>query len=334
MPRLQPLLLLLTLLALAVPAGAVTIEWVPVRHPGNPDDDTGAGSVAYSYYISKYEVTNAQYAEFLNAVPPNGLGLHHFGMTNDFSNGGIRFDNANPTGSKYVVKAGFADKPVTYVSFFSALRFINWLNNGQGSGATETGAYTLLGGTRTPTNWQTVAREATATLFLPSEDEWYKAAYYDGAQNTYYNYPAGTDLATVCSAPTSTPNRGNLCPGAVGKVTEVGAYTGSPSPYGAFDMAGNVFEWNEATVATSFRQLRGGTWGGFLSLAESSFYSSDDPRFGEQAYSGFRVASLVPEPGTGLLVAGGLLGLSGLRRRRRFYGRSRPAGRRRSGLLA
>ena len=39
--------------------------------------------------------------------------------------------------------------PVNYVDFYDALRFANWMNNGQGNGDTETGAYTLLGGTPT-----------------------------------------------------------------------------------------------------------------------------------------------------------------------------------------
>jgi sulfatase modifying factor 1 len=61
--------------ATAGTAGAVTMEWVTVGDPGNAadtavmnDHTTGYGSVSYAYRISKYEVTNAQYAEFLNAV--------------------------------------------------------------------------------------------------------------------------------------------------------------------------------------------------------------------------------------------------------------------------
>jgi formylglycine-generating enzyme required for sulfatase activity len=73
-------LFVLAALIFALPAHAVTMEWVEVGDPGNDPDTavmtccgsstgtTGYGSVPYTYWIGKYEVTNAQYAEFLNAV--------------------------------------------------------------------------------------------------------------------------------------------------------------------------------------------------------------------------------------------------------------------------
>jgi sulfatase modifying factor 1 len=72
----------------------------------------------------------------------------------------------------YSAIAGRADMPVDFVSSYEALRFASWLNNGQGGGDTETGAYTLLGGTATPSNGTTVTRNACATIALASEDEW------------------------------------------------------------------------------------------------------------------------------------------------------------------
>ena len=65
------------------------------------------------------------------------------------------------------------------VSWFSAVRFANWVNNGQGGADTETGAYTLLGGTPILSNDRFISRQPDAKVFLPTEDEWYKAAYYD-----------------------------------------------------------------------------------------------------------------------------------------------------------
>ena len=318
-PSSIPLLGLAMLLAAPPPSAAVTIDWVPVGDAGNTADSASncfaasCGSVGYAYFISKYETTNAQYTEFLNAVDPGGsntLELYNSDMNSDASNGGISFLAGNANASKYVVKSGFASKPVTYVNFFDALRFANWLNNGQGSGDTETGAYTLLGGTPSPSNGGSVTRNGGAITFLTSENEWYKAAYFNGT--TYFNYPAGTDTQTVCALPTATANRAN-CNDAVGAVADVGAYTGSASPYGTFDQGGNVNEWNEQIVGSN-RGLRGGAWNSAASSLDASARSSAS-RVTELGTYGFRVASLVPEPGTGLLVMAGLLGLAARPRR-------------------
>jgi formylglycine-generating enzyme required for sulfatase activity len=305
---------------LAGPASAaVTIDWVPVGNSGNAPDSPSSncyaascGAVGYSYLISKYEVTNSQYAEFLNAVDAGGanaLLLYNPSMNNSF---GIEFLSGNPAGSKYVANAGADSKPVTYVSFYDALRFTNWLHNGQGAGDTETGAYTLLGGTPTPSNGTTVTRNGGALVFLPSENEWYKAAYFDGA--SYFDFPAGTDATTTCVSPTATPNTANCenAVGASGEVTIVGSYTGSPSPYGTFDQGGNVWEWNEEIVGAN-RGIRGGSFSGAVAALGSNYPSNDVATL--QTFDvGFRVAA-VPEPGTGLLVMLGVLGLGAWRRR-------------------
>ena len=249
----RSLLLLPGLVVLAGPASAVTIDRVLVGDPGNAADTAGncfaanCGSVADPYLISKYEVTNAQYAEFLNAkAAADPLGLYNTFMGRTTQGGITR--SGSPGSYTYAVKTGFADKPVNWVSFYDALRFTNWLNNGRGGADTETGAYTLLGGTATP--------NPGAIVFLPSENEWYEAAYFNGT--TYLDYPAGSNAATVCAAPGATPNTAN-CRLAAGGVTDVGAYTGSASPYGTFDQGGNVFEWNEQ-MSGSNRGVRGGSW--------------------------------------------------------------------------
>lgn len=201
----------------------------------------------------------------------------------------------------------------TNVSFYNALRFANWMNNGQGNGDTETGSYTLLGGTPIPTNGGTVNRNAGATIALTSENEWYKAAYYDAVSTDYFVFPAGSDEKPFCSTPTAEPNSLNGCQ-AVGDVTIVGSYPGSPSPFGTFDQGGNVREWNETIFAEATRGMRGGDKGsdidGFAAYTRLASHAFD-----EDSDHGFRVA-MVPEPGTGLLVIAGMLGLAGWRRTR------------------
>ena len=82
---------------------------------------------------------------------------------------------------------------MNYVTWYDAIRFANWLHNGQGSGDTETGAYTLLGNaTPTPSNGPSITRNPGATWFLPSENEWYKAAYHNPAANSYSLYPTSS----------------------------------------------------------------------------------------------------------------------------------------------
>jgi formylglycine-generating enzyme required for sulfatase activity len=312
-------LLALAALLFALPSQAlVTFDWVPIGDPGNAPDTSmncfgaNCGSVPYTYYISLYEVTNAQYAEFLNVTAAaDPLALYSTNMGSQAQGGITRSESSGSYA--YAVKPGLEDKPVNFVSFYDSLRFTNWLNNGQGPGSTETGAYTLLGGTPTPSNGTTVLRNPGASVFLPSENEWYKAAYFDGA--TYLDYPAGTNTATVCAGPQATPNRANCLSFGV---TNVGAYTGSASPYGTFDQGGNVYEWNEQINSLSKRGIRGGSWNnGALALA-ASFPNSTNAVEGSTV--GFRVASLVPEPGSSLLAATSLLvmtGLTGLAARRR-----------------
>jgi formylglycine-generating enzyme required for sulfatase activity len=153
------------------------MDWVAIGNPGNLADTatncfaTDCGSVADPYLISRYEVTNAQYVEFLNLkAAADPLGLYSTGM-NSSAQGGIT--RSGSSGSyTYTVKPGFADKPVNFVTFYDALRFTNWLNNGQGSAATETGAYT----SRRPASRTTRSRNAGAEICMPTENEWYKAA--------------------------------------------------------------------------------------------------------------------------------------------------------------
>jgi sulfatase modifying factor 1 len=320
---------LFALLAVCVSdARAVMIIWSPVGNPGNAADPaTGSlyGAVGYSYNIGTYDVTNSQYVDFLNAKDAGGLnalGLYNLNMSNA-TFGGINFNNGNLPGSKYVI-SGNGNHPVNFATWYDSIRFANWLNNGQGTGDTESGAYTLLGGTPTPTNGNSITRNAGATVFLPSESEWYKAAYNIPATSSYFQYPTSSNTTPTASSPTALPNHANFSNGTPFSgpfsLTDVGAYTGTTSPYGAFDMGGNVFQWNEALIAGLTRGLRGGQWGADLSNLLSSRRVYDDPSDVSNG-TGFRVASIegVPEPSSLVLAALGLFGLvaCGWRRRKR-----------------
>jgi formylglycine-generating enzyme required for sulfatase activity len=312
----------------------VTFDWATVGNPGNGPDDTGFGAVSYTYSISKHEVTNAQYTEFLNAVDPTGtnsLNLYSSSMSST-GNGGINFNGGAADGSKYTTKSGRDNNPVVFVSFFDAMRFTNWLQNGQGSGSTESGVYTIgtgLNETRNP----------GATYFIPSENEWYKAAYHknDGVTGNYWDYPTSSDTVPYSDNPGSlnTPDDSNVANffqddatangyddglAVTGSpnfyndqnyLTDVGAYSLAMSPYGTFDQGGNVFEWNEAVImfSTEVRGLRGGDYNAFASGLLAAARGDRFPTV-EMSSIGFRVATRIPEPSTlllGVMAAAGLL---------------------------
>jgi formylglycine-generating enzyme required for sulfatase activity len=165
---------------------------------------------------------------------------------------------------------------VNFVSWYDAVRFANWMNNGGVPAAdTESGAYTLLGGTPIPTNAEQITRNPGATVFLPSNDEWHKAALYEPARG-YWTYGTRSDVLPTeahadASGDVSNPgaNVANYnfsadWNGPNGNVTTVGSCgTASESYYGLDDATGNVSEWCEdrdPSQSDLLRMLRGGSW--------------------------------------------------------------------------
>jgi sulfatase modifying factor 1 len=325
------------LTSLAVPAHAVTIDWVTVGDPGNAADTApaGFGAVADAFRIMKFEFTNQQYTDFLNSVDASGTNPNSVYNTNMGSNarGGISFTSGAASGSKYAAKTNMSDKPVNYVSWFDAARVSNWLMNGAtGTSSTETGAYTLVGG---QTSGTAPAANPGATFYVPPEHQWYKAAYYKGGSTNagYWNYATQSDTAPTAVTAGSTGigsagSTGNFANynsaaswnGQTGNVTTVGT-NGRASAYDAFDMSGNLYEWNDPTGAagSSFRLRVGGDWSNSASALSSSLRPANDASF-ESNIIGFRLASpvAVPEPSTYAMALAGLAcgGYSIFRRRK------------------
>ncbi|MDR2430459.1 MAG: SUMF1/EgtB/PvdO family nonheme iron enzyme, partial [Puniceicoccales bacterium] len=142
------------------------------------------GDVGYEYYISKYEVTQGQWKDFLNAVATDrsvvdlaanagikNLYSSYMAHPNDAWNGIKRTETADTYSYSLLDEDVYAKRPVVYVSLLSAKRFCNWLTNGGGS--TETGVYDLGGGANSERGgvWGT----DLGAVALPTENEWYKA---------------------------------------------------------------------------------------------------------------------------------------------------------------
>jgi autotransporter-associated beta strand protein len=333
-----------------MPSGDTSLQFVTVGNPGNTPDtvveitdgSTGYGSVPYVYQMGEYDVTTAQYCQFLNAVATaaDPYGLYNPGMANPPSvpttqRVGCGIIQTPITGGYYYsVVPGDENYPVNFVSWGDAARFCNWLQDGQPSGlgevagTTETGAYTLNGGT-SDAAFSTVTRNANATYFIPSVNEWYKAAYYDttlnGGTGGYWAYPTKSNTAPNNTLP-DTGNHANfyddINSGNGGYtdpttfLTPVGDFVLSPSPYGTFDMGGDVLEWIEGAEGGSWRPLRGGAFDLEAHAMASNYYWAIDATY-ENGDVGFRVASSVPEPGSiALLLAGAVaLGIWRLRRK-------------------
>jgi sulfatase modifying factor 1 len=310
---------------------AVTIDMVTVGNTGNPSHYlTGYGAVAREYRIGKYEVTIGQYTDFLNAVASTDThSLYNANMGTNLNVAGIARTGLSGAYSYSIMNNdGFSgNRPITYVSWFDAARFANWMSNGQPTGeqnatTTENGAYLISG---------TVAASAKNAVnpntglppiyFIPTENEWYKAAYY---RYPGWNNPSGTDYFAYATQSntdpgnivSSLPNQANFYDGDYAVkpwlsysatrnyLTDVGVFTSSGSFYGTFDQNGNVGEWNDLSgTANTSRGIRGGHWNtssSFLLSAESR--GTGIPSF-EGNMVGFRLAApvAVPEPSTWLM---------------------------------
>ena len=299
----------------------ISLEMVTVGNVGNANDTTGLGGVDHVYSIGKYEVTAGQYTAFLNGVATTDTyGLYNSAMTGTY---GCQIVQSGSSGSyTYSVAGDRANRPVNYVSWGDAARFMNWLHNGQGNGSTEIGAYTLNGATGLA-DLMAVNRNADAKFWIPTANEWYKAAYHknDGVTGNYWDYPTSSDNTPsnmlLAVDPGNSANfslgGGAYTLGSPYYMTEVGEFENSGSPYGTFDQGGNVWEWNEA-VNGEWRGVLGGSWyHGSVTLLAS--YPGDNEPTSEHIDVGFRVAS-VPEPGSlTLMLCGALAGLYWWRRR-------------------
>jgi formylglycine-generating enzyme required for sulfatase activity len=178
---------------------------------GNSNNVDGYGGVNYSYKLCAYPVTNCEYVEFLNAkASSDPYSLYNEASAFDIVSGIVR---SGVDGSyTYAVKPNMENKPVVLIDWFNAARYCNWLHNSKGSGDTESGAYTLssfmIG--------NTINRNVGANYYIPTENEWYKAAYYKGG---------GTDAGYWTNSLQSNSEPVAIVPDMVGNGPQTSSYS-------------------------------------------------------------------------------------------------------------
>jgi len=300
--RLFQALILVPLLAQA----QISIPTVTIGNPSNKADSTGYGTVNYIYGIGTYDVTLSEYTALLNAVAKSDpYSLYDSNLQTDLNIAGI--SRAGTDGSYTYSVIGDGSRPVTYVGWFDAARFANWLHNGQPTGAedsttTEAGPYTLNGAM----DGIFIVRNSGAKWWIPNEDEWYKAAYYDptlnGGAGGYWAYPTRSN-SQPGNLIGSSPNQANYYNRAYSVtqdatyvssqnyLTPVGAFSGSASAYGTYDQGGNVYQWNDSVIGCCYRCLRGGQWEWVATPLASSYRAIGGPAVGYRGV-GFRVTTL------------------------------------------
>lgn len=315
-----------------VPSGtAVPLLSLDTREVGDPGNaalvvnTASLGSVIQSFRIATHEVTLGAYVTFLNAVgtrldAANGSiinSLYDSRMASDANVAGITRTGDGSAGAPYqYAVVGDARKPVAYVSWFNAARFANWMHNGAAvTSDTETGAYPLNLATT-----GTILRTPQARWWIPTQDEWFKAAYYKGGNLDagYWKFPTQSDTLPG-NRNSDLPNQANFLRLGVFSVTQltasdpaqnyltsVGTFSASPGPYGTFDQGGNLDEWTDTVVVKSFgesRVTRGGAWstGGLNSDLQSTPTALPGDRL---AKLGFRLARTAPGPGEGSALTG------------------------------
>ena len=282
--------MMLTNFAFADIIRGINIDFVTIGNAGNTGDTRaeanpyGCGAVGYGYRIGQYEITNTQWNAFTTAAgAPTG-------------NPSYAYDE-----SAYWTDA---QQPANYVSWYEAAQFCNYLT----SGDKNLGAYQIgIDGSITIDRASAVSAYGTVYV-IPTEDEWYKAAYFKPDGSGYSTYANGQE-----SIPD--PEGWNYYGGSSIIPWNVG--TGTQEQNGTFDMMGNVCEWNETLIDGSYRGIRGWSYdsGG---ADQSAYYISSAGRYDvprpptfENDSVGFRIAE-IPEPATLLL-----LGLGGLILRKR-----------------
>jgi formylglycine-generating enzyme required for sulfatase activity len=289
----------------------------------------GRGSVGYEYSIGRFEVTTAQWVEFYNAVyaRPDAISFPAQTLWTPTIWGAVRDTSYTGPGTRYRVNPNVANAgmlPVGGISWRTAAVYCNWLHNNKSSNASAflNGAYdvsTFSGGF--PTFTDQAAHNVGARYWIPTWDEWLKAAHYDpnklnsdGSTGGWWTYSTTSDLTPIYGPPAGFPggsaanqaNSGFATPTRVEYTIPLGAYENVQSPWGLFDVAGGTYEWTESVYnldGSRYRIIDGSSWA--IDPIDAIYAAgADQPNLPFSNY-GLRLASSVPSPGPIIVVLTG-----------------------------
>lgn len=258
-------------------SGEFSIEFTEVGDAGNAADTNARGAVPYDYLIGATEITEDQFQKAIE----NGLQ-------------NVRAGAWSP------------EQPAGFVHWFEAAAFVNFLNESAGYQAAYNVAWDA--GTQTwrmepwssAESWGTYGenrfRHRDARFFLPTEDEWYKAAHYKsgGTNAGYWAYPVAQDTAPTPVAAGTNPATAVFATQSQPSAT---AESGGLSAYGTRGQGGNMAEWTESAwdgtnnTPTEARALRGGHWFSAPEALVSTNREITSPYY-ENDIIGFRVAKV------------------------------------------
>lgn len=322
------------------------IEFVSIGALGNApwqgdgtegDRAIGRGQVNYQYSIGKFEVTSAQWTEFFNAAydrPANDRLPHLIPPT---FWGAVPATPNTSGGLRWAVPAGNEMRPVGNISWRMAAMYCNWLHNDKSTdrGAFLNGAYDVnTFGYSGTTFTDQLTHNSGARYWIPTRDEWLKAAHYDpnkpnvdGTVGGWWKYSITSDSPIAYGPPGVSVRAGGQVsgPDPNGPLAEsngnwnpssfpgyspydilLGAYANATSPWGLYDTSGATGEWTEgANLAGTGRIAEGATWSSLGTGAADTIYYSGGlfPSYSGGDY-GFRIASSVPSPGASVLLLG------------------------------
>ncbi len=287
-------------------------RWATITHPGNaayiPPPNSQyphpPGRVDYEYQISRTETTGAEWLEFVQAYAP--FVDPPYANSTGFTSDRVRATEVAPGIWQYSLRTGGANRAVR-VEWQYAARFCNWLHNNKGSDQVsfENGAYdtSTFGGTAQDGYTSQHARNPGAQYFIPTTDEWVKAAYWDQRRFNpsigdlgYWQFPNTSDVQLVPGV----PGIGQTSAGQTGSF-EVGSYTDVQSPWGLWDLSGGVSEWLETPVLRGDGLVRYRYYKGTYTPSTAVTLYQDEIDWAgatfEEVSLGIRIARMVPMPG-------------------------------------